>query len=118
MINLDEDALICDLAETYHVLNYKGLSLRLVATLSCGLSEDSRIKRKIAKRRLTLNETLMAAAVDKLTQILWTKTEDARRGRNKPQSILDILENPAERRHQTFRSKEEFERRRAQIMRS
>ena len=118
MINLDEDALICDLAETYHVLNYKGLPLSLAATLSCGLSEDSRIKRKIAKRRLTLNDALLAATVDKLNQILWTKTEDARRGRNKPQSILDMLEHPAERQHQTFSSIEAFERRRAQIMRS
>lgn len=118
MINLDEDALICDLAETYHILNYKGLSLRLVATLSNGLSEDSRIKRKVANRRLTLNDALTAAAVDKLTQILWTKTEDAKRGRNKPQSILDMLEHPAERQHKTFSSVEAFERRRAQIMRS
>lgn len=118
MINLDEDALICDLAETYHILNYKGLSLRLVATLSNGLSEDSRIKRKISNRRLRLDVTLQAVAVDRLTQLLWTKTEDAKRGRNKPQSILEMLEHPAERQHKTFNSIESFERKRAQIMRS
>lgn len=117
-MNLDEDSVICDLAETYHILDYKGLSPKLVATLCNGLSEDSRIKRKIAKRRLTLNNVLAAAAVDKLTQLLWTKTEDAKKGRNKPQSVLDILEHPQERKNKVFYSVEAFERRRAQIMRS
>ena len=118
MINLDEDALICDLAETYHILNYRGLSLKLVATLVNGLSEDSRIKRKVAKRRLTLNDALQAATVDRLTQLLWTKTEDAKHGRNKPQSLLDALEHPAERQYKAFNSIEAFERKREQIMRS
>ena len=118
MLNLDEDAVICDLAETYHILDYKGLSLKLVATLVSGLSDDSRIKRKVAKRRLKLNDVLTAAAVDRLTQLLWTKTEDAKRGRNRPQSILDILEHPPERKNQSFSSVEAFERKREQIMRS
>ena len=118
MIRLDEDAMICDLAETYHILDYQGLSLKLVATLVNGLSDDSRIKRKIANRRLTLNDALTAATVDKLAQLVWSKTEDARRGRNKPQSILDMLEHPPERQHKTFNSIEAFEKRRMQIMRS
>lgn len=118
MIRLDEDAMICDLAETYHILDYQGLSLKLVATLVNGLSEDSRIKRKIANRRLTLSDALAAATVDKLSQLVWSKTEDARKGRNKPQSILDMLEHPPERKHQSFNSIEAFERKRAQILRS
>ena len=118
MLNLDEDAIICDLAETYHILDYRGLSLRLVATLVNGLSDDSRIKRKVAKRRLTLNDALTAATVDRLSQLLWTKTEDAKRGRNRPQSILNMLEHPPERNNQAFSSVEAFERKRAQILRS
>ena len=116
MINLDEDALICDLAETYHILNYKELSPKLVATLSCGLSNDSRIKRKIADRRLTLEEALMAATVDKLSQLFWIKTKDAQHGRNRPKSILDALENPPEKKYKVFSSIEEFERKRAEIL--
>ena len=116
MINLDEDALICDLAETYHILNYKELSPQLVATLSCGLSNDSRIKRKIANRRLTMEETLSAVIVDRLSQILWTKTKDAQHNRNRPKSILDALENPPERKYKSFSSIEEFERKRAELL--
>ena len=116
MINLDEDSLICDLAETYHILNYKELSPSLVATLSCGLSDNSRIKRKIADRRLTLEETLMAAMVDKLSQLLWTKTKDAQHGRNRPKSILDALEKPKEKVYKSFSSIEEFEKKRAELL--
>lgn len=116
MISLDEDSLICDLAETYHIINYKELSPRLVATLSCGLSNDSRIKRKIANRRLTLEETLSAATLDRLSQILWTKTKDAQKNRNRPKSILDALENPVEREFKSFSSIEEFERKRAELL--
>lgn len=117
-MRLDEDAVICDLAETYHILDYQGLPLRLVATLVCGLSDDSRIKRKVIKRRLTLSESLQAAIVDRLGQLVWFNTEDARRGRNRPASILNLLEDPPERKHKTFSSVESFERRRAELMRS
>ena len=88
----------------------------LVATLSCGLSSDSRIKRKIANRRLTLDETLTAAMLDKLSQILWTKTKDAQYNRNRPKSILDALENPPEKVYKSFSSIEEFERKRAELL--
>ena len=118
MINLDEDALICDFAETYHILDYRRLPLRLVAVLACGLRDDSRIKLKASNRKLTLLESLSAATVDKLTQLLWTKTKDAEKGRNAPKSILEMLENPPEVKHKTFSSVEMFERRREQLMRS
>lgn len=48
MIVTDEDSLICDLAETYHVFNYRELPVKLLATLSVGLRADSRIKLKIS----------------------------------------------------------------------
>lgn len=118
MINLDEDSLICDFAETYHILDYKQLPLHTVAVLACGLHDDSRIKRKAANRRLTLIETLEAVAVDKLAQLVWSKTKDAERGRNAPKSILDMLEHPQERQHKTFSSVEAFERKREMLMRS
>lgn len=121
MINLDEDAVICDLAETYHILNYRELSPILVAALCIGLSDDSRIKRKVSKRRLTMTETLLAAAVDHLAQLVYCKTKDARHGRNKPKSILEMLEHPKEKEiknYMVFKSVDAFEKRREMIMRS
>ena len=39
MLNTDSDALECDLAETYHIYNYKELPLKKVALFSVGLRE-------------------------------------------------------------------------------
>ena len=44
MINLSEYALICDFAETYHIFDYRSLPVKLAATLSAGLRDDSRSK--------------------------------------------------------------------------
>jgi hypothetical protein len=48
MLSTDRDALICDMAETYHVYDMRALPTKTVATLACGLREDSRIKLKMA----------------------------------------------------------------------
>lgn len=117
MIHLDEDALICDLAETYHVLNYRELSPKLVAVLCSGLSPDSRIKRKIVNRNLKLDEYLLAAIVDRLSLLVWFKTEDGQKNRNKPKSIVKAFEEPpSEPQYKGFNTVEEFERKRAELL--
>ena len=119
MINLDEEALICDLAETYHVLDLRGLSPKLVAILAIGLPDSSRIKRRIANKKLTLEETLLAAILDSTYTLLWTKTKDAAKGRNRPSSVLHVLENETEKEknYKVFTSVEEFERKREELIR-
>ena len=47
MMAVDRDAWICDLAETYRIFDYRALPVGLLATLSFGLREDSRIKQKM-----------------------------------------------------------------------
>lgn len=117
MIHLDEEALICDLAETYHVLNYRELSPQLVAVLCSGLSPDSRIKRKIANRNLKFDEYLLAALVDRMSLLVWAKTEDGQKNRNRPKSILKALEErPSEPKYKGFETVEEFERKRAELL--
>lgn len=91
MIAKGEDELICDLAETYNILNYKELQPSLVATLSIGLSDDSRIKRKLAGQKLTFNQLINTLMLDDLNLNLWTKTKDATKGRNKPKSLYKML---------------------------
>ena len=103
MINLGEDELICDLAETYNLfipsftseklIDIQGRELlpSLVATLACGLSGNSRIKRKISKRTLDLNETLLAIIADRLGIIAWQRSKDGYKNRNRPKSILEML---------------------------
>lgn len=117
MIRFDEDALICDLAETYQIYDYRQLPLQMVAVFSYGLRDDSRIKMSISKQSVPLETMLLAGLSDRLSLLLWTKTKDAERGRNRPGSILDSLTNVKKESSQlTFASGEEFEQMRLKIL--
>lgn len=93
MINKDEDALICDLAETYHIYDYRSLPLQLVATLSAGLRDDSRIKLRFADSPVTQDTILLATIVDKIEMFKYLFTTDASKGINKPSSVVDAILN-------------------------
>lgn len=88
---MDRDALVCDLAETYGILDYKALPVPLLATLSSGLRDTSRIKMRVNGMRATTDTLMLAAAVDKLATLVWFKTKDAQRGRNRPESLVGML---------------------------
>ena len=103
MLRTDETALICDLAETYGVMDWKALPLRTVAALSSGLRDDSRIKMKLSGRNVPSDIALLAAAVDRLSLLVWAKTKDAEHNRNKPESILaKMLESGKEEEKKDF----------------
>lgn len=91
MLALDENALMCDLAETYHILNYKSLPPTLVATFSCGLRENSRIMMKLSDQDYTFEKMLLADISDKLNLIWWSKTEAGMNNNNKPLSLLEKM---------------------------
>lgn len=115
MVTVDEDALICDFAETYHIYDFRSLPCTLAAVLACGLRENSRIKLKLSGQRVSTDTLINAVAADALNLLVWSKTEDAKRKRNRPKSIVQILtEEPGE--IMTFDSAAEFERRRAEII--
>lgn len=69
MIALDEEALECDLAETYHIYDYRALDPDRTALFSIGLRENSRIKMKLSGQKYPLETILLACAVDRLS--LW-----------------------------------------------
>lgn len=91
MISLDEDALICDLAETYQIYDYKQLPLYQVAVFAYGLRDDSRIKQVMSNQIVPLETTLLASIVDRLSLSLWLQTKDGQKGVNRPASIADQL---------------------------
>lgn len=123
MINLGEDELICDLAETYNLfipsftseklIDTQGRELlpSLVATLACGLSGNSRIKRKISNRTLDLNETLLAIIADRLGIIAWQRSKDGYKNRNRPKSIFEMLVGQDKKKDELeiFESQESFD---------
>lgn len=117
MLAADEDALICDLAETYGVLDYKALPPKLVAVLSAGLRENSRIKTKLSGTEADLDTRLKAVIADGVNWLVWAQTEDGAKNRNKPASILAaVLGEDTARKNVGFDSPEDFEAARKAIL--
>ena len=112
MINTDEDALICDFAETYHIYDYRSLQLHMAGIFACGLRPDSRIGMAITKSKLTTDQTLLAMISDNTRMLAWLNSSDGMRGINRPRSLVEILmENikPKESGMETFDSGQEFD---------
>lgn len=114
----DEDALVCDMAETYHIFDYRALPLFLAARLACGLREDSRSKMRLAGNRIELRDALLAAILDRVNFLAWAQTRDGQKNRNRPASILDrLMHEPDERETPVvYAGGEEFEKARKQIL--
>lgn len=87
-----EPQLICDLAETYHILNYKELLPELVAVLVLGLRDNSRVKMFLSGTKTSIEQMLLAIACDNLVFQSWTHSKDASKGKPyKEKSILKAL---------------------------
>ena len=91
MVGLDEDALTCDFAEVYHVLDWRALPARTAATLAMGLGQESRIMRQLSGVPVTIQTLLLAAITDALHVLVWQNTKDGAKGRNKPTLIAEKL---------------------------
>ena len=117
MFGVDRDALICDLAETYHIYDYRAFPPHYIAILAVGLRDDSRIKMKISEQRLTLDQVLLASTYDKIAQLVWLNSKDGSEGRNRPKSVLlELTKEPKESEYKSM-SPEEFEQIREQKLR-
>ena len=107
MIKLDEDALICDLAETYHIYDYRSLPLKTVATLSAGLRDDSRIKLEAAEASVGLDTVILAAIADNLTML---RAGMDRKNRSTPFLFTELLRGGNKKQKvKGFKTSQEFE---------
>ena len=89
MIHLDEDALICDFAETYQIYDYRSLPVRLAATLAAGLRDDSRIKLRASDMRVSQELVLLACIADRIEAFRYGFANTKKVSR--PQSLVEIL---------------------------
>ncbi len=111
MIQTDEASFICDMAETYHIFDYKAIPFDLLVTLANGLRETSRIRCKMADIPIEMTTFFLVGIYDELKWIAWTKSEDAQHGRNCPDRILPkLLGVEEEKEIMSFATPEEFER--------
>ena len=88
MLAADEDALICDLAETYHIFDCRAVPLQMLARLCCGLRENSRIRMILAGTRADTTQILLAGIADRLGNLVWMLSEDGHKGIHQPASVL------------------------------
>lgn len=110
MIKADEDALICDMAETYNVTDYRALPIKTAAALACGLGPDSRIKMKISGAKAPTDTILLAAMVDRLSTMVWMQSKDGAKGVNRPASILSEIYGESKNKEiTTFASGDDFD---------
>lgn len=91
MINVDEDALICDYVEYYRVFDYRQLPARTAAILACGLRDESRIKMKMQGYRYTLEQIQQAMVIDRLSMLVWFGSKDGKHGWNRPASLAEKM---------------------------
>ena len=96
MIALDEDALLCDMAETYHIYNMYEMPALYIATLAKGLRENSRIVMAINGLKVDVKTLLLAHIADNSAINVWFQTEDGQKGQNRPPSMVKILTGKAE----------------------
>lgn len=118
MIKTDEDALMCDLAETYHIYDFRQLPLQKAAVFSCGLRENSRIKMKLSNHLVSLDTLILAGLSDQLGLLLWSKTKDGQKGVNHPVGITNtlIVQDTSEKNELVFTSGEDFEKARTALL--
>lgn len=92
MLRTDEDALLCDFAETYNIYDLGSLPVKTVAALAFGLREDSRIKMIMAGLKAPVNQMLLAHIADSANFIKWTKTEAAvNNPSDPPDRLLNVI---------------------------
>lgn len=110
-----EDLIICDLAEFYNIYDYKKLPLTTVAIFVAGLNDDSRLKRKLQNKKILFRDFLLAGILDRLSLLVWAKTKDGQKNRNRPKMILDLLAKK-ENNFKAFNSSEDFEAKRKELI--
>lgn len=120
MVKQDEDALICDFAEFYHVYDYKALPLPYAAVLFFGLRANSRCKIILSGDDFSLDTNLSVLMVDALNLLVWMQSRDGQKGVNRPQRLSELLmkkEKVTNNNILSFSSAEEFEKERERRIR-
>ncbi|KAA9238574.1 hypothetical protein F6I34_07985 [Aerococcus tenax] len=104
-----EDEVICDLAQYYHIYDYEQLPLDKVAVFVAGLPEESRIVKKLSGQKLSYDSLLLTSIFDQINLLLWSKTKDGQKGKNRPDSLTkEITGKKEESKVTAFTSGEDF----------
>lgn len=113
----NKTAVICDLAETYGILDWRRVPVRLLGTLVAGLGANTRTGKELSGYKGSTAEILLAQIFDALNLLLWSFSEDGQKGRRRPDPISDILLGKEEEKSEAvYSTAEEFEDARKKIL--
>ena len=109
IINDSEDLMICDLAETYGIIDYHQIKPDILAVLVLGLPQGSRIMRKLTNAKLSYIDSVLALIFDALQVIAYNQGH--KKGSKKPESLYKkIIAEDKKDEYMTFTSPESYER--------
>lgn len=109
--------LICDLAETYRIYDYKGVPVSLLGTLVSGFGENTRIGMKLAGVKAPAEIIMLARIYDLVNALLWARTEDAVKGKNPPEQLAPkFFDKEQEKDTVGFATGEDYEKARAELL--
>lgn len=106
--------MICDLAETYHIYDYKRVPGRLLGTLVAGLGVNSRVSQKLAGLEAPMDTVLTALLVDEVRNV--TRMLGGVKDKEKPLSERFFTNSAPVREELTFKTGADFERERARLL--
>lgn len=117
--------MICDLAETYHIYDYRRVPGRTLGTLIAGLREDSRIKKKLFGIRNEVPDIMILAKIlDDVEILKWWQSKDGARGKNRPEMMTRWMLGISDEKYAQkddmllFKTGAEFDEYRARLMRT
>lgn len=91
MFRNDRTALICDLAESYGVTDYRKLPAETLAALAVGLRENSRSKLALSGCKVPKQEMMLAAILDGVNRAVWLLSAICPKDGQQPKSILRAI---------------------------
>jgi len=106
--------LLCDFAEYYRIYDFRAHPPFYVGALLRGLRAESRTMMAITGTDVPFSVLVNVAILDNLNWLRWSRTK---KGTRPPKPLLPGLLNTKEDKPTAFDTAEEFERRRAEILR-
>ena len=111
--------MICDLAETYHIYDYRELPIQTLATLVSGLRANSRVKMAINGAEVPTDTLLLAMIYDKLNVWVWRQTKEGSKGHNPPELLAPKMAQKSTQKKnnvEAFETGEDFDNMRKKII--
>ncbi|MBQ9031867.1 MAG: hypothetical protein IJ106_10510 [Parasporobacterium sp.] len=115
----DEDALICDFAQYYHIYDLEQVGVRKAAILACGLPEESRTMKRLSGNKLSGERVILVSMLDTIRSIEFAVYQShSKKKIKKPKPLLKKMMDGGEKKELLgYGTAQEFEEARKKFLR-